>query len=142
MKLKILSFWWNSFETREAISFTTTTKSWEITVLDKHEALITALVPSTIKIIYKENNQEQEKNFAIWKGIIEISDSEVKILTDMLVKPENLEKWELEKAIKEAKKLKEKYAKSANKEDMEKFIQASEQLSKVQAKVKLVELSK
>jgi len=142
MKLKITSFWWNTFESTEVESFTVMTKSWEITVLDKHEALISALVPWVIKIIYNENWVKQEKHFAIWKWIIEIANSNVKILTDMLLNSDQIQEDELEKAIEEAKKLKEKYSKASTKEDMEKFLQASEQLSKVQAKVKLVELSK
>jgi hypothetical protein len=60
----------------------------------------------------------------------------------MLLNSDQIQEDELEKAIEEARKLKEKYAKASTKEEMEKFLQASEQLSKVQAKVKLVELNK
>ncbi len=143
MKLKIISFGWNTFSSDKVESFTVNTKSWEITVLDKHESLITVLVPSTIKVVYKDDAwKDVFKNFAVWKWIIEIDNSNVKILTDMLVKPEDIKQWELENAIQQAHELKEKYKNASTKEDMEKFLQASEQLSKVQAKVKLVELSK
>ena len=140
MKLKILSFWGNSFESQEVESFTLKTKSWEITVLDKHESLITTLVPGVIKIVF--NNGEEPRYFAVWKGILEIADSQAKVLTDMLVNPEEVEENELEKAMKKAEELREKYKNTSSKEDMQKFLEASEQLSKVQAKVKLVELQK
>ena len=58
MKLKIISFGWNTFSSDKVESFTVNTKSWEITVLDKHESLITVLVPSIIKVVYKDNQGE------------------------------------------------------------------------------------
>lgn len=66
MKLKILSFGGQSFSHERVVSVTLMTQMGEITVLDNHAPLITAIKPSTMYAIYKdENGVEFRDDFAI-----------------------------------------------------------------------------
>ena len=138
MKLEILSFNWKLFKSREVISVTAMTKTWEITVLDNHISLITSLKPSVVNILYfDENNTKKEENFAIWWGILEISKNSMKILVDMLVWLEEVDIDLAEKARQEALALMEKYKNSKDRVDMESFIEAQDMLMKSVAQLKL-----
>lgn len=137
MKLEILSFGWNLFESNEVISVTAATKVWEVTILKDHTSLVTSLTPSVLEIKYIENGEEKEKDFAIWWWILEVYDNKVKVLIDMLVTVEDVDVDHAEKARKEAEKLMEKYKDSKDKIDMEKFIQAEDMLLKSIAQLKL-----
>ncbi len=143
MKLKILSFSWESFTSSKVISITLKTKLWELTILDKHSPLIASIIPSTLYIYYfDENNMKQREDFAIWSGVIEVKNSSVKILADMLVDVEHVDKTKAEEAREKALKLMDKYKKSKNRIDMEKFIEAEDALLKSIAKLKLANLKK
>lgn len=66
MKLKILSFDGASFHNENVVSVTLMTQMGEITVLDNHSPLITAVKPSTMFLVYKdENGIEIRDDFAI-----------------------------------------------------------------------------
>ncbi len=138
MKLEILSFNWKLFKSRDVLSVTALTTSWEITVLDNHIPLITRLKPSVLKVIFKdENNITQTENFAIWGWILEVAKSSMKILIDMLVWANDLDTEMAEKARQNAIETMEKYKNSKDKVDMEKFVEAEDMLLKSLAQLKL-----
>lgn len=138
MKLEILSFNWKLFKNRNVFSVTVMTKKWEITVLDNHISLITSLKPWVVEIVYfDENNDKKEEYFAIWWWILEVSQSSMKILIDMLIWIDEVDINLAEKAKLEAIEIMEKYKNSKDKIDMEKFIEAQDMLLKSVAQLKL-----
>lgn len=141
MKLKILSFSGEIFSSESVKSATIMTTSWEITILDNHTPLLSSIKPSTMYVIYfDENKKEKRDDFAIWSWIIEVSNNEVKIMADMLVDIEDLDTKRAERARQEAIALMEKYRNSKDKVDMEKYIEAEDLLLKSIAQLKLSEL--
>jgi len=143
MKLKILSFDGKKIEKENVISVTLVTKSWEITVLDKHSPLITSVKPSTMYYVFKdENNILQRDDIAIWNWVVEVSESHVKIMIDMLFDIEDLDGTELERAKNEANELMQKFKNSKDKMDMEKFIEAEDSLLKSIAWLKLYNIKR
>ena len=143
MKLTILSFDGKKIEKDNVVSITLMTKSWEITVLDKHSPLITSVKPSTMYYVFvDENNIEQRDDVAIWNWVVEISNSKVKVMLDMLVDIEDLDVSHLERAKIEAKELMDKFKDSKDKVDMDKFIEAEDALLKSIAWLKLYDIKK
>ena len=138
MKLKILSFSWESFSSDNVISATMMTAIWEITVLDNHSPLLTSIKPSTMFVIYKDESwNEKRDDFAIWKWVVEVSNSEVKVMADMLIDIDDLDVEAAERARTKAIELMEKYRDAKDKLDMEKFIEAEDMLLKSIAQLKL-----
>lgn len=143
MKIEILSFTWNLFKSDNVESVTANTKIWEITILDDHTPLVTVLNPTIISIVYtNEAWEKSEKDFAVWWWVLEVSNSAVKILIDMLITVDTLDVDQAEKAKKEALELMEKYKDAKDKIDMEKFIEAEDMLLKSVVQLKLWDLSK
>lgn len=146
MILNIHSFSWEHFSSDKVVSVTMMTMIWEITILDRHAPLISAFKPSTMFLVYKdENGVEHRNDFALWAGVVEISNSKVKILTDMLIDVEDqndMDKDAVELAKNEALALMEKYKNSKDRVDMEKFIEAEDMLLKSIAQLKLYEVKK
>ena len=143
MKLKILSFNGENFHWDDIISITVMTALWEITVLDNHESLITAIRPTTLEILQRtENIANKKTEFALWSGLIEINNNDVKIMTDMLVDSDSVNIDEVEAARKKALATMEKYKDAKDRVDMEKFIEAEDQLLKYVAQIKLHKLEK
>ena len=143
MKLEILSFTWNLFRSETVEQVTAMTKVWEITILDNHAPLVTVLKPSVISIVYiDESWVKSEKDFAIGWWVLEVSDSSVKVLIDMLVSIDEVDVDAAEKAKKDALAMMEKYKDAKDKVDMEKFIEAEDMLFKSVAKLKLSDISK
>jgi len=143
MKLKILSFSWESFSSEDVVSATLMTWIWEITILDNHSPLLTSIKPSTMFVIYKDSKWvEKRDDFAIWRWVVEISNNSVKVMADMLVDIEDLDTEAAERARENAIKLMEKYRDSKDKMDMEKFIEAEDLLLKSIAKLKLSDTRK
>ena len=143
MKLNILSFDWKKIEKENVVSITLMTKSGEITVLDNHSPLITSVKPSTMYFIFiDENNIEQRDDIAIWNWVVEISNSNVKVMIDMLVDIEDLDVDHLERAKLEAQELMEKFKDSKDKMDMDKFIEAEDALLKSIAWLKLYDIKR
>ncbi len=141
MKLEILSFTWNLFRSETVEQVTAMTKVGEITLLENHTPLVTVLKPSIISIIYiDEKWSKVEKDFAIGWGVLEVSNSSVKVLIDMLVSIDEVNVDAAEKAKKDALDMMEKYKNSKDKIDMEKFIEAEDMLLKSVAKLKLSDL--
>ncbi len=138
MKLEILSFNGKLFKSTSVVSITAMTKSWEITILDRHVALITSLKPSVLRVVHiDENNVKKEEDFAIGWGILEVSHSIVKILIDVLITVDDLDLNLAEKAKQNALETMEKYKHSKDRVDMEKFIEAQDMLLKSIAQLKL-----
>lgn len=141
MKLEILSFTWNLFKSDSVVSVTAMTKVWEITVLKDHTPIVSVLKPSTISVVYTENGEQKEVDFAIWAGILEVSsDNKIKFLIDMLISVDDVDMDAAEKARKDALAMMEKYKNSKDKIDMEKFIEAEDMLLKSVAQIKLGKL--
>lgn len=138
MKLEILSFSGKLFKSRNVVSVNCMSKIWEITVLDNHESLITALSPCVINVVYiDEDNTKKEVNFAVWSGVLEFSHNSMKILIDLLVSVDDLDVDSVEKARQEALKTMDKYKNSQDKVDMEKYVEAQDVLLKSLAQLKL-----
>ncbi len=143
MKLTILSFDGKKIENENVVSVTMMTKSWEITVLDKHEPLLTSIKPSTMYYVYTdENNMKQRDDVAIWNWVCEVSNSNIKVMVDMLVDIEDLDVEHLERARLDAQKRVNELKNSKDKLDMEKFIEAEDALLKSIAWLKLYEIKK
>ena len=140
MKLEILSFTWNLFKSDSVEQVTAMTKVWEVTILKNHTPLVTVLKPSIVSIIYTNDSWvKSEKDFAVWWGVLEVSNSNVKILIDMLVSVDDVDVDKAEEAKKKALATMEKYKNAKDKIDMEKFIEAEDMLMKSVAKLKLTE---
>jgi len=143
MKLSILSFDWKKIEKENVISVTLMTKAWEITILDKHTPLITSVKPSTMYYVYlDENNIKIRDDIAIWNWVVEVSNSNVKLMIDMLVDIDDLNVDDLRRAKIEAEKLMEKHRNIKDKMDMDKFIEAEDALLKSIAGLKLYDIKK
>jgi len=143
MKLKILSFDGKKIERENVVSVTLKTKSWEITVLDNHVPLLTSVKPSTMYYIYiDENNIKHRDDIAIWNWVVEVSNSQMKIMVDMLVDIDDLDIDHAERARIKAEKLMQEMKNNKDKMDMEKFIEAEDQLLKSIASIKLYEIKR
>lgn len=143
MKLQILSFNWESFSSENVISVTLKTWLGEITILDKHMPLITSIKPSTMHVILKDaNGMEVRDDFAIGSGVVEVINSQIKIMSDMLVDVNEVDANKAEEAKKQALALMEKYKDAKDRVDMEKFIDAEDMLLKSIAQLKLYDLKK
>ena len=143
MELKILSFEWESFLNKNVISVTLLTWVGEITVLENHEPLMTYVEPSTLYVVFKdENNIKHRDDFAVWRWVVEINWKEIKILTDMLTDIKDLDIDKVKRAKLDAEELMEKYKNSTDKMDMAKFIEAEDALVKSIAQLKLYDLKR
>ena len=140
MKIEILSFTWNLFKSDTVEQVTAMTKVWEVTILKNHTPLVTVLKPSIVSVIYTDESWvKTEKDFAVGGWVLEVSNSNVKILIDMLVTVDDVDVEHAEKAKKDALLMMEKYKDAKDKVDMEKFIEAEDMLLKSVAKLKLTD---
>lgn len=138
MKLRILSFSGESFNSDKVVSVTLATSLWEITILENHTPLVTSISPSTMYVVREnESGKKVREDFAIWKWVVEVSDNDVKVMADMLVDIESLDVETAEKAREKAIALMEKYKDAKDKVDMEQYIEAEDMLLKAIAQLKL-----
>jgi ATP synthase F1 epsilon subunit len=143
MQIEILSFTWNLFKSDNVESVTAMTKVWEITILKDHTPLVTVLKPSVISVVYISDSWEKkEEDFAIGWWVLEVSNSKIKVLIDMLISVSDIDIDEAEKAKKQAMEMMEKYKDAKDKVDMERFIEAEDLLLKSVAHLKLSDLKK
>ena len=143
MELKILSFEWENFINKTVISVTMLTWVGEITVLENHEALMTYVEPSTLYVVFKdENGIKHRDDFAVWRWVVEINGKEIKILTDMLTDIKDLDIDKVKRAKLKAEELMAKYKDSKDKIDMAKFIEAEDALLRSIAQLKLYDIKK
>lgn len=141
MKLQVLSFTGKAFESEDVISVTVTTRNGEITILKDHMPLVSALKPSVLYIRYKdENNVVQREDYAIWWGIVEIWKDWVKVIADMLIDIDEVDREKAEQAKQKAMDQMAELRKSWEQVDMEKFIEAEDMLQKSIAQLKLYKL--
>lgn len=141
MKLQVLSFTWKAFESEDVTSVTVTTRNGEITVLESHMPLVSALKPSVLYIKFKdENNIEQREDYAIWGGIVEIWKDGVKVMADMLIDIDEVDREKAEEAKQRAMDQMAELRKTWAKVDMERFIEAEDMLQKSIAQLKLHKL--
>ena len=138
MELKILSFNGESFQSDRVTSITLMTGMWEITILDRHAPLITSLKPSTMFLeLLDENGMKRRDDFAVGSGIVEVVDSKVKIMSDMLVDIEEVDYDKASQAREKALALMENYKDAKDRMEMERFIEAEDMLLKAIAQLKL-----
>ncbi|MDA9129119.1 ATP synthase F1 subunit epsilon [Candidatus Gracilibacteria bacterium] len=143
MKLKILSFSGENFSHDNVISVTVMTKSGEITILDKHSPMIASIEPCVLYTKFNdENGVAQREDFAIGSGVVEVHDSEVKVMADMLIDIDEVDFDQAEKAKERALALMEEFKHAKDRVDMEKFIEAEDMLLKSIAQLKLYDLRK
>lgn len=141
MKLQVLSFSWKAFENDNVNSITVTTRTGEITILKHHIPIVSALRPSVLYIKYNDENKvEQREDYAIGGWIIEVGSDWVKVMADMLVDIDEVDRDEAEAAKQKALDLMSKYASAENKMEMEQFIEAEDMLQKSIAQLKLYKL--
>ena len=143
MKLKVLSFSGENFSHENVNSVTVMTKSGEITILDRHSPLIASLEPCVLYIQYTdENNMLKREDFAIGTGVIEVNNSSVKVMSDMLIDVEEVDLDRAALAKERALEMMEKYKNAKDRLDMEKFIEAEDMLLKSIAQLKLYDLKR
>lgn len=143
MKLKVLSFSGENFSHDSVISVTVMTKLGEVTILNNHAPMISAIEPCVLYIKFLDkNNMEGREDFAVGSGVIEVSQGSVKVMSDMLIDIEEVDMDQAQKAKERALELMEKYKHSKDRLDMEKFIEAEDMLLKSIAQLKLYDLRK
>lgn len=143
MKIKVLSFSGENFSNENVTSVTVMTRSGEVTVLDRHSPMIASIVPCVLYIKYMdENNMEQREDFAVGSGVIEVNNSSVKVMADMLIDVEEVDMDQAAAAKERALEMMEQYKHAKDRVDMEKFIEAEDLLQKSIAQLKLYELKK
>jgi len=143
MKLKVLSFSGENFANEQVTSITVMTKSGEVTILGNHAPMIASIEPCVLYIKYMdENNIEQREDFAIGSWVVEVNNSSVKVMADMLIDVEEVDLDQAELAKARALELMDKYKHAKDRVDMEKFIEAEDMLLKSIAQLKLYDLRK
>ncbi len=143
MKIEILSFTWNLFKSDSVEQVTAMTSIWEVTILKDHTPLVSVLKPSVLSVVYTNGNGEKkEEDFAIGWGVLEVSNSNIKVLIDMLISVDDIDIDKAEKAKQDAMAMMEKYKNAKDKVDMEKFIEAEDMLLKSVAHLKLSDINK
>ena len=143
MKLKVLSFSGENFAHERVTSVTVMTKSGEVTILDNHSPMIASIAPCVLYTKYMDdNNIEQREDFAVGSGVVEVNNSSVKVMADMLIDVEEVDLNQAEEAKRRALELMEQYKHSKDRVDMEKFIEAEDMLLKSIAQLKLYDLKK
>ena len=143
MELKILSFNGESFSSDKVVSITLMTGMGEITILNNHAPLITSVKPSTMFLVLKdENGVTHRDDFAIGSWVVEVVNSSVKIMSDMLVDMEEVDYDKASEARQRALDLMEKYKDAKDRVDMERFVEAEDMLLKSVAQMKLYDLKK
>lgn len=143
MKLKVLSFSGENFSHDNITSLTVMTKSWEVTILNNHSPMIASIEPCVLYTKYMdENNIEQREDFAIGSWVVEVNNSSVKVMADMLIDVEEVDLDQAELAKERALELMDKYKHAKDRIDMEKFIEAEDMLLKSIAQLKLYDLKR
>jgi F0F1-type ATP synthase epsilon subunit len=74
--------------------------------------MMTSIDPGVLGVVYKANPEDTKlttQEFAVGRGVLEVGNDTSKVLIDMLVSAENLDKDKAETAKQNALKLMEKY---------------------------------
>lgn len=143
MKLKVLSFSGENFSHENVTSVTLMTKSGEVTILNNHSPMIASIEPCVLYIKYMdENSIEQREDFAVGSWVVEVNNSSVKVMADMLIDVEEVDLDQAKLAKERALELMDKYKHAKDRLDMEKFIEAEDMLLKSIAQLKLYDLKR
>lgn len=133
MKFKLTSIKKKVLELDNITSATIPTKSWEITILDTHEPLISALKPGILRI----KIWSKEELYAIGWWVLETDWVSLNIIADMVEDGKWLDIEEIRIKKAEAKSLLEKYIEDNRVMDMAYYIELETQFLKESAKEQL-----
>lgn len=134
MKISITSIKKKVLELDDFESISISTKNWEITIMDSHEPLITALEPWILKL----KHDSKIKMFAIWWWILETDGKILNIIADMVEDWAKLDINEIKMKKEQARLMMEKYKKENKIMDMDRFIELETEFLKESAKEQLV----
>ncbi len=110
----------------DAVSVTIPSGMGEITVLKNHIPLLSTVEPGTVII----RTTDQELLFAVSRGVVQVGPKNVRILSDIADRAENLEENAIELAKKRAEELRE-----ARRNDAEGFVEATATLERELARL-------
>ncbi len=113
----------------EAVSVTLPTGDGEITVLSGHIPLVSTIAPGTMIV----RSDKGEQMFAVARGVIEVTPTSVRVLSDIADRVEALEEVAIEQAKERAEKLV-----ADRRSDSEGFAEATAILEKELARLKSV----
>jgi F-type H+-transporting ATPase subunit epsilon len=113
----------------DAQSVTLPSGDGELTVLTGHVPIVTTLAPGTMIV----RNAEGEQMFAVARGVIEITQSSLRVLSDIADRVETLEEAAIEAATKRAEALV-----AEKRMDAEGFAEATAVLDREMARLKSV----
>lgn len=109
------------------------TKTWYITVLPNHEAIVSVVVPWVLAIKAWYNNY----NYALWWWILETDGKNISIIADMVEDWEWLNIEEIRAKKENARKLMEEYREEWKMVDMDRYIELEMDFLKESAKEQL-----
>lgn len=109
------------------------TKTWYITVLPNHEAIVSVVVPWVLAIKAWYNNY----SYALWWWILETDGKNISIIADMVEDWEWLNIEEIRAKKENARKLMEEYREQWKMVDMDRYIELEMDFLKESAKEQL-----
>jgi F0F1-type ATP synthase epsilon subunit len=130
MKLTLTSIKKRILEIDDFKSITIPTKAWEITILENHEPIISALKPW---IMILRLNTWEEQLYAIWWWVLETDGKTLSLVADMVEDWAWLDIEEIKKKKEAAKILMEKYREENKTMDMWYYIELENQFLKESA---------
>lgn len=133
MKFKLTSIKKKVLELDNIDSAIIPTKAWEITILDTHEPLISALKPGILRI----KIWSKEELYAIGWWVLETDWVSLNIIADMVEDGKWLDIEDIKAKKAEAKNLLEKYMEENRTMDMAYYIELETQFLKESAKEQL-----
>ncbi|MDD2565418.1 MAG: ATP synthase F1 subunit epsilon [Candidatus Gracilibacteria bacterium] len=133
MKFKLTSIKKKVLELDNIDSAIIPTKAGEITILDTHEPLISALKPGILRI----KIGSKEELYAIGGGVLETDGVSLNIIADMVEDGKGLDIEDIKAKKAEAKNLLEKYMEENRTMDMAYYIELETQFLKESAKEQL-----
>ncbi|EKE28838.1 MAG: hypothetical protein ACD_3C00006G0020 [uncultured bacterium (gcode 4)] len=129
MKLILTSIKKRILEIDDFKSVTIPTKSWEITILENHEPIISALKPGIMTIRYPWENAI----YAIWWWVLETDWKTLSIVADMVEDWTWLDIDAIKQKKSEAKNLMDKYREENKNMNMDYYIELETQFLKESA---------
>lgn len=87
--------------TGNAMSVTLPSTTGELTILPGHIPLITTLAPGMMTVRMKDG----EQNFAVSRGVVEVSDKNIRVLSDIADRVDSLDEQAIEQAKAKAEDL-------------------------------------
>ena len=134
MKLKLISIDSEVLSLDNAKYATVPTLDWVITVMDWHEAIVSALTPWVLEIEWWSEVHE----FAIWGWVLETDWDSISIIADMVESWDDLTSDDIQSKLDEAKKLLKDARDSWKQSNSEDLLTLEEDYLKIQAKSQLL----